>query len=902
MSKNPFVEGAPSPEVRVYSKADLLRAEELPAPIATQEAVRAPVEIESLPACEYEKGPKVGALLEDPYWMMIQKGIVTFGPAATEPNDTYSTNPNVTELNQILELKQDFKFQQGLRSGQLKICRSEKPDTQHFGNYRLWVYERNKVTEHYCSALDFKPMTLLREVPLQLTDSEMGILVKVVGRLSEGLFCTSEDIPGQLFLPYTKDDKDIAIVRGMADSIDLLNYFTPKRRHEIAEVLQKFIQAKIEERNRDEKLLSSSEWGVGLAGASVALMALLIVMLKSQGDISKESLAIARQALESSKTAVAQLTNDVDVDRFLIDRTEEARQPGFSNLVGREEEIRNIYQLSQNPQKPHVFVTTDLDRRGGDSAGTGKTETNRRFLAEVAQGKFPNLKDYKIYSLNREAMGRAGAKWSGMSDAVVDALFRRIKGEPCILWIPEAHNLEGMFANAAEANDFVEKILTQLEERNSKNMVLLDTNKPRGLMDHPAFARRVNWYFKRRVDFAEASRILEARLSEFAGDRGLIISPENLRVILHLAPLVESGNKPANALGLLGALVSAAEADDHRGEITQEDIIAYVAERSTQTPEEVAVYLGDAEKKQVEHETGVGTQEKTPSKRPWGGKKGGGGPGNGTTPTVAGGGERISSAGEVSKVGAARVKLGRLAEETGGVALSALPLVAIDLAEGTGLLSHGGRRILDGGWLVAATALDPYAPGSLAVLSIPFAASQYATAAGVDRIAEKYGIDSGQAGHLGNTIAGTVGGVAGTAVIVNVTGGLPLWRQAGVAVQNGLLRAAGGEPDLLTEQWEYLRAVGAVAVVWGKNMGPIVRAAASAGARTIGKRIAEAGVAAVADGPLPIGDGIGAAILVFGILESGEAIAQSLERSSSPPSATVDLVQNPPTHFQKSLF
>lgn len=119
-----------------------------------------------------------------------------------------------------------------------------------------------------------------------------------------------------------------------------------------------------------------------------------------------------------------------------------------------------------------------------------------------------------------------------------------------------------------------------------------------------------------------------------------------------------------------------------------------------------------------------------------------------------------------------------------GFASGATPLLLVDVGEHERWITPKAQTTILGGWFAGMTYYNPYTPSELALMSAPFDLSRITTQAALKKV------------HVSDRsltyrVGGTLGGLAGTAVIVHATGGAQVWHQAAQNLQNGILAKIG---------------------------------------------------------------------------------------------------------------
>lgn len=134
------------------------------------------------------------------------------------------------------------------------------------------------------------------------------------------------------------------------------------------------------------------------------------------------------------------------INQFCANLTARAKAKKIDPVIGREKEIEEVQLVLARRNKSNVILIGD--------PGVGKTAIAEGLAKNIVDGKVPNfIKDYTVYSLDISAM-LAGSKYRGDFEerlkSVVNALEKK---QNCILFIDEAHMMNGAGAASGNSND-----------------------------------------------------------------------------------------------------------------------------------------------------------------------------------------------------------------------------------------------------------------------------------------------------------------------------------------------------------------------------------------------------------------------------------------------------------------
>lgn len=132
--------------------------------------------------------------------------------------------------------------------------------------------------------------------------------------------------------------------------------------------------------------------------------------------------------------------------QFCANLTAKAKSKKIDPVIGREKEIEEVQLILARRNKANAILIGD--------PGVGKTAIAEGLARKIVEGAVPKfIQDHAVYSLDISAM-LAGSKYRGDFEerlkTIISALERKGK---CILFIDEAHMMNGAGANGGGAND-----------------------------------------------------------------------------------------------------------------------------------------------------------------------------------------------------------------------------------------------------------------------------------------------------------------------------------------------------------------------------------------------------------------------------------------------------------------
>ena len=147
------------------------------------------------------------------------------------------------------------------------------------------------------------------------------------------------------------------------------------------------------------------------------------------------------------KRAATRMRADDILDHYCTNLTQQAIEGKVDPVIGREFEIAEITQVLAKRNKSNILMVGD--------AGVGKTAIAEGLALNISKGNVPDyLKGYTVFNLDIGTI-LAGSKYRGEFEEkvreVINSLVARGK---CILFIDEAHQMQGAGSGSQSSVDF----------------------------------------------------------------------------------------------------------------------------------------------------------------------------------------------------------------------------------------------------------------------------------------------------------------------------------------------------------------------------------------------------------------------------------------------------------------
>ena len=157
--------------------------------------------------------------------------------------------------------------------------------------------------------------------------------------------------------------------------------------------------------------------------------------------------------------------NNPQLDRLILqfcaNLSARAKSKKIDPVIGREKEIEEIELILARRTKANAILIGD--------PGVGKTAIAEGIARKIFEGKVPKfIQDYTVYSLDISALV-AGSKYRGDFEERLKAVLHGLeKKGKCILFIDEAHMMNGAGAGSGGSNDMANMLKSALNKGNIK--------------------------------------------------------------------------------------------------------------------------------------------------------------------------------------------------------------------------------------------------------------------------------------------------------------------------------------------------------------------------------------------------------------------------------------------------
>ena len=169
---------------------------------------------------------------------------------------------------------------------------------------------------------------------------------------------------------------------------------------------------------------------------------------------------------EASTTSVRKKTvkkeqHERILEEFCVDLNQDAKDGKIDPVIGRADELDEIAQVLARRHKSNVLMIGD--------PGVGKTAIAEGLAYNIAQGNVPDyLLEYTVYNLEIGSL-LAGSKYRGeFEEKIKEVIWALDKKGKTILFIDEAHQMQGAGSGSSSSVDFANMFKPALAKGNIK--------------------------------------------------------------------------------------------------------------------------------------------------------------------------------------------------------------------------------------------------------------------------------------------------------------------------------------------------------------------------------------------------------------------------------------------------
>jgi ATP-dependent Clp protease ATP-binding subunit ClpA len=247
--------------------------------------------------------------------------------------------------------------------------------------------------------------------------------------------------------------------------------------------------------------------------------------------------------------------NDVQVERalknFTTNLNEEVKKNKIDPVIGRITELENVALAMGRRNKSNVLLVGD--------PGVGKTAIAEGLAFNIVKGAVPEfLKDYKVFNLDISSM-LAGSKYRGDFEERFKLVLKGLQAKgKTILFIDEAHMINGAGSGGNSANDLANMMKPALSKGNIKVVASTTWEEYRKYFEKDrALMRRFQRITVDEPDNNTTIQILKGIKKYYEGHHKVKITEEAIQAAVKLSVKYQSDKKlPDKAIDLIDCACS----------------------------------------------------------------------------------------------------------------------------------------------------------------------------------------------------------------------------------------------------------------------------------------------------------------------------------------------------------
>jgi ATP-dependent Clp protease ATP-binding subunit ClpA len=277
--------------------------------------------------------------------------------------------------------------------------------------------------------------------------------------------------------------------------------------------------------------------------------------------------------------------NDVQVERalknFTTNLNEEVKKNKIDPVIGRITELENVALAMGRRNKSNVLLVGD--------PGVGKTAIAEGLAFNIVKGAVPEfLKDYKVFNLDISSM-LAGSKYRGDFEERFKLVLKGLQAKgKTILFIDEAHMINGAGSGGNSANDLANMMKPALSKGNIKVVASTTWEEYRKYFEKDrALMRRFQRITVDEPDNNTTIQILKGIKKYYEGHHKVKITEEAIHSAVKLSVKYQSDKKlPDKAIDLIDCACSRFNIKLAEERTIGETEIQFELARMIQMPEE----------------------------------------------------------------------------------------------------------------------------------------------------------------------------------------------------------------------------------------------------------------------------------------------------------------------------
>lgn len=269
------------------------------------------------------------------------------------------------------------------------------------------------------------------------------------------------------------------------------------------------------------------------------------------------------------------------IDQYCENLTEKARNKKIDPVIGREKEIEEIQLVLARRSKANAIMIGD--------PGVGKTAVAEGIAKKIVDNEVPAfIKDYAVFSIDISAM-LAGSKYRGDFEErlknVINALEKRGNS---ILFIDEAHMMNGAGTSNGGANDMANMLKSTLGKGNIKVIASTTWDEYRKHFEKDrALMRRFQRVVIDEPDDATAVKILKGLKKYYEKHHNVKITNQAISdAVKYSVKYITDRKLPDKAIDLIDNACARFKVNDQESGVVDHNEIVFEISKLTKIPVE----------------------------------------------------------------------------------------------------------------------------------------------------------------------------------------------------------------------------------------------------------------------------------------------------------------------------
>ena len=269
------------------------------------------------------------------------------------------------------------------------------------------------------------------------------------------------------------------------------------------------------------------------------------------------------------------------ISQFCLNLTARAKSKKIDPVIGREKEIEEIQLVLARRTKSNAIMIGD--------PGVGKTAIAEGLARKIFEGNVPKfVQDHTVYSLDISAM-LAGSKYRGDFEERLKAVIHGLeKKGKCILFIDEAHMMNGAGAAGQSSNDMANMLKSTLGKGTIKVIASTTWEEYRKYFEKDrALMRRFQRVVIDEPDEATAIKIIKGLKKYYEKHHGVKITNQAvIDSVKYSIKYLSDKKLPDKAIDLIDCASARFKLRDEEGGIVDHDEILFEISRIANIPVE----------------------------------------------------------------------------------------------------------------------------------------------------------------------------------------------------------------------------------------------------------------------------------------------------------------------------